>query len=253
MNKTYKIVEEHRYRKLIRDALWLGRKKRYNIGYIEIDVTNARKNIRNFRRVNRSTLSLNAYFIKVIAQAVKIFSLFNSTSDFRNRTVIFNKVDVLYPTELVINGEGVIAATILRNADVKPLTEIQKRLESIKDGSAKVFSKEEEFFISLPRFVRRLFYRMISLSPKLYQQIFGSVMISSYGVNASSNILGGGVPFHTLAIYIGPLFSKFVLPNNEERKFVTFAFYFDHQLVDGNVGARLIQHLHDEINKGEIE
>lgn len=253
MNKTYKIVEEHRYRKLIRDALWLGRKKKYIVEYIEIDVTNVRNNIREYRRNNKSTLSLNAYFVKAIADSIKKFPLLNSTSYLRNRTAIFNDVDVLYPTELEENGEAVIAATILRKADTKPLVEIHNRLESLKKGSAKVFSKEEEFFISLPQFVRRLFYRLISLSPKLYQQIFGSVMISSFGIYASENIWGAGVPFHTLAIYIGPVISKFVLPNNEERKLATFSFCFDHELVDGNVGTRFIQHLYDEIKKGEIE
>lgn len=253
MSKTYQLIKEHRYRKVVRDALWLGRKKRYIVEYIEMDVTNVRKNIREFRRNNKSTLSLNAYFVKAIAQSIKKFSLLNSTSDFKNRTVIFENVDVLYPTELVENGEAVIAATILRKADAKPLSEIHNRLEYLKDGSAKVFSKEEEFFISLPRFVRRIFYRLISLSPKLFQKIFGSVMISSFGIYASENIWGVGVPFHTLAIYIGPVFSKFVLPDNEERKFATFSFCFDHELVDGNVGTRFIQHLFNEIKTGEIE
>lgn len=253
MSKTYHAIKEHRYRRAVRDALWLGRKKRYIVEYIEMDVTNVRKNIREYRRNKKTTLSLNAYFVKAIAQAIKKFSLLNSASDFRNRTVIFEDVDVLYPTELVENGEAIIAATILRKADAKPLSEIHNRLESLKDGSAKIFSREEELFISLPRFMRRSFYRLISLSPKLYQRIFGSVMISSFGIYASENIWGAGVPFHTLAIYIGPVFSKHISPNNEERKFATFSFCFDHELVDGNVGTRFIQHLFDEIKKGEIE
>lgn len=253
MSNEYHIIKEHRYRKLVRDALWLGRKRKYISEYIEMDITNVRKNIREYRRTNNTSLSLNAYFIKVISRCLKKYPIMNSHRLFGGSIAQFNKIDTFYPIELKENGELVLAATLFRNTDEVHITKIHDKLESLKNGNSNIFTKEEEFIISLPKIFRRLLYRIVWLFPKLYQRVFGSIMISSYINTASENIWATGLPFHSLAIYIGPVFKKYIPSNNEEKIFVSFSFCYDHDIVDGAIGTRFMQYLFDEIKKGNIE
>jgi hypothetical protein len=67
---SYKVLPFPRMRQLVRDAGWMGKRKQMMHGFIEVDVTEPRRIIREQAALTGGQFSFSAFVLACIGQAV---------------------------------------------------------------------------------------------------------------------------------------------------------------------------------------
>ncbi|HEC81029.1 MAG TPA: dehydrogenase, partial [Thermoplasmatales archaeon] len=73
--------------------------------FVEFDVTEARKILREHKNKTGKSVSFTAWLIKCVAQAVSEHKELNAYRQGRRRIVVFDDVDVAIPVERFVEGE----------------------------------------------------------------------------------------------------------------------------------------------------
>ena len=118
----YSIQKLPYFRRIFIDSLDALAPSRNMLGLLELDVTTARKKIREARR-NGGRISLQAFIIKSIAAAVNEFKELNSILS-KNKLIIFEDVDINIPLELSVEGVQFPKQVVIRKANEKSVAAI---------------------------------------------------------------------------------------------------------------------------------
>lgn len=236
------------------DLLAVASRKHMIHGLIEVDVTSARRRLRAIKQQSGQSLSFTGYIIYCCAQAVDKNKHMHAARDWRNRLVLFDEVDVSTTVERRVDGRREVVPTILRAANRKSVLQIHqdiRRAQAERPKQAGVY-RTIRWYLRLPVFIRRWFFRLLNRLPRQLKQNVGTVMVTSVGMFGRGK--GWGIPIatHTLNITVGGIEETTVLVEGEPRPVekLCLTLSFDHDIIDGAPAARFIQRFKDLLEAG---
>ena len=238
----------------------VGKMKHHIPALLEVDITVARKKIREIRRTGKN-LSLTSWLVRVIGLSLKEYEEVSAYLSGKGSRVIFEHINVSLAVEKVINGTKVPLPVVIREVELKTAEAISKEIEAAKSQSmlekdivlSRQSARYERFYYYLPGYMRRMFWRFMIRKPSLAYRQMGNVSLTS--VSMMGQVNGWFVPIsvHPVCFGFGGISMKPVVRRNEIviREMLNMTILFDHDVVDGANMARFVKKLSDAIEKGE--
>ena len=253
-DKGYSVVPFSPQRQVVVDSLEIGARRHIVHGLVEIDVTKARRFLRDHKVRTGETLSFTAFVAACLAHAVDANKSVHAYRDWRNRLILFDEVDVVVMIEAKV--DRVAVPHIIRAANTKTFREIHDEIRAVQSQPQKS-AQESGLLIRLgwivPGFVRRFFIRLFMKNPRWMKNFGGTVVVTSVGMFAR----GGGwgvafLPMHTLGLTLGGIAEKpgVVDGRVEIREYLDLTISVDHDIVDGAPLARFARELVGLIENG---
>ena len=222
------------------DVLTASRRKDIVHGLFEIDATLARSLLHDLRS-SGVDVSFTAFLVHALAQAVDED---RSVQAYRrhHRLIIFDDVDVNTQIETTIDGQRLAQTLMIRAANRKTVNELTSEIRRAqhRDPTAQRRYRRTLLFLTLPRLLRTLAWRVVLAEPTLFKQLDGTVALSAIGMFGPAG--GWGIPVapSTLMITVGGIAGK---PRYDdgglvERELLDVTLSLDHAIVDGAAGAR---------------
>ena len=250
-------------RQLTFDVGKIGLAKHHVKGLLEVDVTEARRLIKESRHC-KNKISFTAWLIKVIADCVALHPPVAGLNDARhNKVLVFEDVDISIVVEKDVNGTRVPLPYVIRKADKKTLEAIQDEIESAKsqtvgDEGDYVLGKENgatgmKLFVRLPQWLRLILMRLFVLNhPQRVKDMMGTVMITTVGM--AGHTRGWIMPFsmHPLCLALGSLNEQAAVYRGEiqKREILHLTVLIDHDVIDGVPAARFVDDLVKKLQAG---
>lgn len=246
----YETLPFPKIRRLMEDGGRLGREKHLIHGLFEMDVTEARRAVRQYRARSGEGLSFMAFVVACVGRAVERHKPIQACRAWGEKIVLFDEVDVNTMFEVEVAGQKIIRPHILRAVNQKTAREIHTEIQAFQVNHAE--SRESKFidwFVLLPGFLRRFFLRLLLRNPHWLKEMNGTVALTSVGMFGSGGGWGLPVSNHTLQITLGGIAKRPALINGqlENRQVLCVTISFDHDLVDGAPAARFAQTLKELI------
>ena len=258
---NYEIKPFTKRRKNIVHILREAKKKHSAYAVIELDVTNAKNIIEKYKENHSKKISFTGWFIKCIAQAVSKHKELNAYRLGRNKTVIFEDVDIPLPVERKINGKARPMLYIIRKANEKSVIKITNEIRSAQkenvNHSSQVLGKKltrfEKFVLKAPSFFQRFILWLFRKQGIFKKKYMGTVGVTAIGMKGEFNgwaIPTGGIV--STIISIGGITKKPGIVNNkiEIREYLHVTICVDHDIVDGGPGARFVNTLSKLVKNG---
>ena len=245
-NENYQIIPFPKIRRLMVDGGRMARQKHLIHGLVEMDVTEARRLIREHKTKTGESLSFTAFIISCLGQAVDMNRHMQAVRTWREKLVLFEDVDVNTMFEVEVDGRKIIRPHILRAVNRKTLRNVHEEIRSFQHEHER--GREANFigwFVLLPAFIRRLFLGMLFKSPHWLRDMNGTVSLTAVGMFGNGGGWGIPVSNHTLQITLGGIAEKpaFIKGQLENREYLCVTISIDHDIVDGAPAARFIQRL----------
>mgnify|MGYP005838637419 CR=1 FL=1 len=231
----------------------LGREKHHIKALLEVDVTEARRKIKQSRQAGRK-ISVTTWLIKVLADSVALHPLIAGVNRPRQNTVVvFDDVDISLVIEKEVNGTRVPLPYVIRKADQKTLDHIREEIETAK---LQVFEDEGNYvlgnrhnplamklFLRLPQWLRLAFMRVfVCNNPQRLKHMMGNVMLTTVGMVGHGR--GWIMPYsiHPLCLAISSLNEQPALYRGEiqQREMLHVTVLIDHDVIDGMPAARFV-------------
>jgi pyruvate/2-oxoglutarate dehydrogenase complex dihydrolipoamide acyltransferase (E2) component len=249
-NTGYETLPFPKIRRLMEDGGRLGREKHLIHGLFEMDVTEARRAVREYRARTGEGLSFMAFVVACVGRAVERHKPIQACRAWGEKIVLFDDVDVNTMFEVEVNGQKIIRPHILRAVNRKSPPDIHAEIQAFQANHAE--SRESKFidgFVLLPGVVRRFFLRLLFRNPHWLKEMNGTVALTSVGMFGAGGGWGLPVSNHTLQITLGGIAKRPALVNGqlENRQVLCVTISFDHDLVDGAPAARFAQTLKELI------
>ncbi|HEY5978482.1 MAG TPA: 2-oxo acid dehydrogenase subunit E2 [Microlunatus sp.] len=227
------------------DLLTAARTKDIVHGLVEIDVTDVRREI-TCRRAEGEDVSFTAYVLYVIGRAVDEDRTLHAYRR-RDRLIIFDDVDANTQIKATVEGQPIVKSIIVRAINHKS---VHALTAEIRAGQSAAPAAEPRYrrslaFMSLPRPLRRLVWRVLLHRPDLFKLLGGTVAVSSIGMFGPAG--GWGIPVTpaTLSITVGGFVTKprYLDGSLQARELLDLTISFDHAVVDGAPAARFARRL----------
>jgi pyruvate/2-oxoglutarate dehydrogenase complex dihydrolipoamide acyltransferase (E2) component len=250
-------------RRLTFDVGKIGLAKHHVRALLEVDVTEARRLIKQSRHSGRK-VSFTAWLIKTIADCVALHPPVAGLNDAKhNRVLVFEDVDISIVVEKEVNGARVPLPYVIRKADKKTLCEIQTEIEAAKAQTVKgegdyVLGEGKSalgmrLFVRLPQWLRLILMRLLVLNhPQRVKDMMGIVMITTVGMVGHTR--GWIMPFgmHPLCLAFGSLNEQAAVYKGEiqKREILHLTVLIDHDVIDGVPAARFVDDLVKKMQTG---
>jgi pyruvate/2-oxoglutarate dehydrogenase complex dihydrolipoamide acyltransferase (E2) component len=237
----------------------MGRRKHTIHALIEVDVTRARRYLEDHKQQTGEGLSFTGYIISCLGRAIEAHPHTHAMKDWRGRLVIFDDVDVNTLVERKIGEQLLGVVYVIRAVNRKSFREIHAEIRAGQAGEleqvGRIQGRERtlNLFLSLPSFVRSIFWTVIRLSPWRMKTMMGTVTVTSVGMFGKGGGWGFSMPWNTLTVTLGGIAEKpgFVEGRVEARQYLDMSLSFDHDMVDGAPIARFIHSLREMIENGQ--
>lgn len=258
--KNYKINRFPDSRIASIDICEIGKRKHHVTGLVEFDVTESRKKIREYNKSHINKISFNAWLISVIGYTIKKHETSSSYLIGKNRQIIFDDINISIVVEKTINGIKVPIPLIIEKAHEVSVESITKQITEAKnieftDKEIVLHRKTnqlENIYYSLPKFLRRYFWKFLLKLPKLAFKKMGNVAFTSLGMIGKVN--GWFIPLsiHPICFGISSIIKKPTVFNDkiEIREILKASILIDHDVIDGAPMARFINDLSRNIENG---
>ena len=250
-------------RQLTFDVGKIGLAKHHVRALLEVDVTEARRLIKQSRHSGRK-ISFTAWLIKSIADCVALHPPIAGVNEARrNKVLVFEAVDVSIAVEKDVDGARVPLPYVIRKADKKTLCEIQDEIEAAKSqkvGGEGDYVLGEEYsatgmklFVRLPQWLRLILMRLLVLNhPQRVKDMMGTVMVTTVGMVGHTR--GWIMPFsmHPLSLAFGSLNEQAAVYKGEiqKREILHLTVLIDHDVIDGVPAARFVDDLVKKLQIG---
>jgi len=258
--KNYRIQKFPDSRIASMDVCEIGKQKHHVTGLMEFDVTDSRKKIRAYNKTHVNRISFNAWLISVIACTMKKHDTSGSYLLRKNRQIIFDDIHVSVAVEKEINGIKVPIPLIIEKAQERSIDSIAMQIAEAKNISLsdkeivlqRKTRKSERIYYSLPKFLRRYFWRYLLRHPRLAFRKMGNVAFTSLGM--MGKVDGWFIPIsvHPVCFGVSSIIKKPAVVNDsiEIRDILRMSVLIDHDVMDGAPMARFISDLSRNIEHG---
>ena len=250
-------------RRFTMDLGVIGRGKHHVKALLEVDVTEARRKIKQNRQTGKKA-SFFAWLIKAIADCVALHPPISGLNRPRgNKVMVFRDVDISIVVEKDVKGTRVPLPYVIRKADQKSLYQIHDEIElaksqTVKDESDYVLGEEYstlgmKLFTYLPQWLRLFLMRVFLFNdPQRVKNSMGTVMITTVGMVGHTR--GWIIPFsmHPLCLAIGSLNEQASVYQGEiqKREILHLTVLIDHDVIDGVPAAKFVDDLAKKMENG---
>ena len=227
-------------------------------GLLEVDVTDARRYLRDQQTRTGEALSFTAFVIVCLGRAVDENKAVHALRWGSSRVILFADVDVLTWIERDAGDQQIILPHILRSANRKTVEQIHREirtaqvqdLSKVADGGAKALQL-------LPAWLYPMYFWLSTWIgrryPRQWKKNWGTVTVSAVGMFGKGG--GWGVPPSTPSlcwITLGGIGEKQVQANGQTRarEYLSLTVSFDHNMIDGAPAARFTERLKQLIESG---
>jgi pyruvate/2-oxoglutarate dehydrogenase complex dihydrolipoamide acyltransferase (E2) component len=242
------------------DTLTWGSKRHHIPILLEIDVTEARKAIRDRKAKTGQSISFTGWIVKCIARTVSEHKSIHALRKGKQRLVIFDDIDVTVIVERAVGqpgtGETLPMPYIVRKANEKSVAAITSEIRgaqqsSVAEGEVQIDSTRAtwitKIYTMLPQLVRDFFFwQPLFRNPFLFKRLMGTVSITSLAMAGQSG-MSWGIPIgiHPLIVAVGAIAKRpgIVRDRIVVREYVGMTLLFDHDVTDGAPVARFIRQL----------
>lgn len=248
---TASIVRLSPVRHQMIDWLEMARTRHMSHALIEVDVTNTRKSIREYRVQAGAPLSLTSYVIWCLGKSIGDVKAMHGYRQGKRRIVIFDDVDIAVAIEHDVDGEKVPTPHLLRAVNRMTPGEVQTTIAGAQSGASLSprLMRWLPLWMYVPGPVRRLAWRALLANPYRRKHLTGTVMVTAVGMFGSGAGWGIPNPSHTLCLTIGGIAHKPALIDGAvaEREMLCLTVSIDHDIVDGAPAARFLQRFKEAI------
>ncbi len=228
-------------------------------GLVEIDVTDARRILRERKMATGEPLSFTAFIIACLAHAVDENIALNACRQGTKQLALFKAVDVVVPVERDMEGRKQPIMYIVRAANTKDVREITREIRSAQVASVERTWKgfqAERWLQHVPMFALRgawaIFWWARGRYPRLQKRYGGTVGLTAVGMFGRGG--GWAIPldYHTLDVAVGGIAEKPGVIDGQIaiRSYLDMTLSFDHDIVDGAPAARFVSRLRELIESG---
>ncbi len=239
------------------DTLRWAKKRLAVSSLLEVDVTAARKAIREYRNRTGEGLSFTAWVVSCVARAAAEHPHVHGLRLGKRKLVLFHEVDVAVLVERAMEGaerrETLPMPFVVRRANEKSPAQIHQEIRGaqsaeVSEGDVSIEAAAplwlQSFFFRLPSWVRDLvFWRWLLRSPSRIKRTMGTVVVTSTGM-AAPGVLAWGIPLalHPLAVGVGGITRRSSAAGDADVLALTVV--FDHAVTDGAPVGRFLHRLH---------
>lgn len=238
------------WRSIMSDTLRVANEKNYIHGLFEVDVTEPRRCIHEYKARTGGDFSFTAFLVACVGLAVGENKSVHAMRQGR-RLVIFDDVDIVIQVERDVDGQKVVSAHIIRAANRKTARQIHDEIRAAQharisaDSPVNALPRSVLLAARLPGFVRRIILRRMLDNPFLIRRLGGTVNLTAFGMAGAGG--GWGIPITetTLTVAVGGIEPK-VKPVEGEiciREMLSITLSFDHDVIDGSPAARFASRL----------
>lgn len=253
MPESYQTEPIPRSRRFSFDAGYLGRRSHIIHGLLEVDVTIPRARIRAHQKATGQKLSFTAFIIHCLAQAVKDNPHLHAYRDWRERLVIFEDVNVNAMFEVNMNGRKVPMPHIFKAVDKRSYIDLNNELRATQKQPLQ--TREASFmrrFLSLPAFMRHIFYRIVTRLPHTLRGYSSPIMVTAVGMFGRGSAWGLPMANFTTSLTLGTINKKPLVVDDQIkiREVLHLTVSINHDIVDGAPAARFVNQLRQTIESG---
>ena len=239
----------------------VGRRRHHVAGLGEVDVTDSRNAIRDYRRKSGRGMSLTAWVVKCIGQAVAEQPEVQACRKGRRGLVVFEDVDVLVVVERLVGSERVPLPYIVRRANTKSLQQVHDEIRSaqLQELTGREVSLGQAptpwlapLFRRLPQALQRIPFQLVARRPFLAKRVQGTVGVTAVGMFGRFAGWPLTVGLHTLDFALGGVvrWPGVVGGKVAVRDYLRMTVLVDHDVVDGAPAARFISRLTQLMESG---
>lgn len=243
------------------DVFELGRKKHHITALLELDVTEARRRIREYRAADRRKLSFTAWLVGTIGKTLEEFGHAHAYLKGKRRLLVFGDVDISITVERVYEGKPVPLPYVIKQANRKHPEKITEEIDAarrqpVSKDDIVLGEKKDSFSMTLyyflPGFLRRCIWRYILGRPKLAQRLMGSAVLTAVGMYGKVNGWFIHTSVHPISFGLSSVVKKprVIRDSIEIREVLNMTVLIDHDVIDGAPMARFISALSRRIENG---
>jgi pyruvate/2-oxoglutarate dehydrogenase complex dihydrolipoamide acyltransferase (E2) component len=219
----------------------------------EVDVSEARRLIREHKERTGDTLSLTAYVVTCLARTTKEFPTFNSIRK-GGKLVVLDDVTTGVLVEREIDGESVPEPFGIRAADKRSYREIHEEVRAAQraaDGRLGGLSGAT-WVRFIPSFLFRTFIRVAARNVRMAER-YGVVTVTAVGMFGEGAMWLVPLSAATVAVAVGSIVERPVLVGDrlEPREHLCITVSFDHDIVDGAPAARFVARFAERLASGD--
>ncbi|MBI5666835.1 MAG: 2-oxo acid dehydrogenase subunit E2 [Chloroflexi bacterium] len=259
MSETgYEIIPFSRSRQIIAESLRVAERKHIIHGLLDVDVTDARRFVREYEARTGEQLSFTAFIIVCLSKAVSEDKMVQAFRLGSRKLIVFDDVDVSTMVErTTVEGEKVVRVHVIRSVDKRIYQDINREIQEVQSRPAdKVMPQETKVLTDigfmLPGFLRQFFMRFLFGNPHRVQHFAGTVAVTAVGMFGDGG--GWGIPTAgpLTLLTLGGITEKpgIVDGRIEPREYLSLTISFDHDIVDGAPAARFASRLKQLIECG---
>ena len=239
------------HRSFVIGSLRAGRRSFPVHGLLELDVTDAVAALDH----QTEPLSFTAFVVGATARAVAAHPQVHAYRDWLGRLVVAKHVDVATLVEVADQGATFPLAHLIRDADVRPISELSAELRNVqaditRSDSGRLLRMGTAWLGRIPGLATLLF-SVAKRSPRLRERS-GTVAVTSVGMFGKSGGIGIGQPtIMTLSVLVGgrSMRPRVVDGQIMARLVLDLTISVDHAIVDGAPAARFAATLTDLIER----
>ncbi len=235
------------------DILRVAQGKHLIHGLLEVDVTEARRRLRELRARTGESRSFTAFIVACVARAVDENKEMHAYRRGRH-LVLFDQVDVTTQVERGLAGHTVVMPYVIRAANQKTVGQIHREIRAAQTEPverAEVFHKIQ-WYLALPRPIRYLFWRILGSNPARIKRFGGTVAVTSVGMFGKG--VGWAIPMatNTLTVAIGGIAQRAGVVDEHIaiREHLCLTLSMDHDVIDGAPAARFARRLTELVEGG---
>jgi len=234
-------------RRLVMDATAIAMGQPTVYGLFEVDVTVARRLIRDHRAATGEAFSFTSFIAGCLARAVAIHPVVQGYL-YRSRVVVFDEVDVVVIAEVPAGEFSFPLAHIVRDAGNRSIRQIH---EEVRKHQSDGFRDDDRrwspvrAFLWLPAGLRRAIYALLLRNPHRRKKYMGTVAVTALGMYGDGEFWGIALPQHNLQLVVGGIAEKPAMIDGEvrPREFLSLTLALNHDVIDGGPATRFANDL----------
>jgi pyruvate/2-oxoglutarate dehydrogenase complex dihydrolipoamide acyltransferase (E2) component len=246
--RKYRVEPIPRMRRFAIDAGYLGRRRHIVHGLIEVDVTDARRLIREHAHKTGEKVSFTSFILYCASKAIEEHPYVHAYRDWLGRLVIYEDINITCMVEVDFGPQKIPIPHVFRGINRLTLAQIQDEMRATQHSPhSTAESSFMRWFLLTPAIFRRLFYWIVMRFPSTFRNFSSPVMITAVGMFGE----GGGwaitMPNFTLNIAVGGIVKRPGVHNDEIkiREYLNMTVSIDHDVVDGAPAARFVRSLRE--------
>jgi pyruvate/2-oxoglutarate dehydrogenase complex dihydrolipoamide acyltransferase (E2) component len=220
----------------------------------EIDVTDARRMIREIHEAGGLKISFTAYLVRCLAVTLKDHPGLNSFIR-RRRLILLDDITVSVLVERELGEERVPEPVGIHAAQNKSLMQIHEEIRAAQanEGNKLGDLTGSTWIRLIPGFLLKTFVRIADRNITMAKR-YGKVALTAVGMFSKTDTWFIPHGTATVLLTIGSISKKQILRNEkfEAREMLHITASLDHEVVDGAPAARFIQQFSELVESGNV-